>query len=341
MDIPWSIHQRTHDVLHHLSADFDLTALYFSNVPMKKPLPCTTLRLPRKWLFPVRGVEIGRRLKQSGMTFDVAITEGPWAGLVGMQLKMLRRAAVLIYEDLDYFPGDARTPLGKAVVIAAERLCVRRSDGVISVGHRLARLRRSQGGKVVTVIPNGADLTLFNRPRVPHRRFALVYSGSLADWSGLDLVLRSLTLLRDRIPDVRFIIAGDGPRRSTLEEIATRLRLEENVEFLGRVSYGDLPDVFAQADVGVAMLAPTDLTRPAFPLKLAEYLVAGLPVIVTADTEMGDLVEASGAGFSVPYEEDAVAQGIIRLQPGSPLHGRLVEANCSYVGLGQAHENRG
>jgi len=89
------------------------------------------------------------------------------------------------------------------------------------------------------------------------------------------------------------------------------------------VSYAELPSHLAEADLALAMFRPLDVTRYAFPLKVVEYMAAGLPVVTTSDTEAADLVMAAEAGKAVPFEPVAVAEACVRLLWGSQERARL------------------
>jgi glycosyltransferase involved in cell wall biosynthesis len=191
---------------------------------------------------------------------------------------------------------------------------------VVCVGDRLAGLRRDQGAREVHVVPNGVDGTRF-RPTQRHAgpgrspRPTLIYTGYLGGWAGVDLVLDAARLVSRRLPGLRVILLGHG---SALELQALRdgIRahaLENVVEYRGEVSYGELPAHLAEAHVGLAMFRPVDLTRYAFPLKVVEYMAAGLPVLTTADTEAADLVRRAGAGAAVPFDAAATAEAALEI----------------------------
>jgi glycosyltransferase involved in cell wall biosynthesis len=84
------------------------------------------------------------------------------------------------------------------------------------------------------------------------------------------------------------------------------------VEFRGEVTYEELPFHLKDADIGLAMFKPLDLTRYAFPLKVVEYMAAGVPVITTNGTEAADLVKKLNIGTSAAYNITAVADAIIK-----------------------------
>jgi len=252
---------------------------------------------------------------------DVFIGEGHWEILLGLILRALRRARVVVYDDFDYQPGfQPISGLRRRMTAGLERFGIRHADLVISVGERLASLRRAQGAREVRVVPNGVDVRRFGMARLQRqtggpRRPTAIYIGYLGAWAGVDLVLDAAALAARQIPNLRVIILGHGTPLE-LEALRTgihRRGIASTVEYRGRVPYEALPAHLADADLGLAMFRPLDLTRYAFPLKVVEYMAAGLPVVTTTDTEAADLVISSGVGAAVPFEADAVAEAVVDL----------------------------
>lgn len=252
---------------------------------------------------------------------DVAIGQGPWEVTCALLLRALGCARTVVYDDIDYAPGFLPVAgLRRRLIAALERHGICRADLVISVGERLASLRRAQGARHVLVIPNGVDVSTFAKARAARgqrgrRRPTLIYTGYLGAWAGMDLVLEATARAARDVPELRLILLGHGTPLD-LEALHAGIRdrgLGGVAEYRGEVPYDALPDPLAVADIGLIMFRPLDLTRYAFPLKAVEYMAAGLPVLATADTEAADLVVRTGAGEAVPFEAGALASAAVRL----------------------------
>ena len=281
-------------------------------------------------VLPSLAVAYARRV---GGQVDLVIAEGPWEGLMGLLLRRLGRAAAVVYDDMDYAPGFLPiNGLRRRLIASLEAVAIRRADAVICVGERLARLRAAQGVRRVHVLPNGVDLERFRaaaemRQAASPRPPTLIYTGYLGAWAGVDLVLEAAALAVRRLPDLRLILLGHGSplELGALRDGIARRNLERAVEFRGQVPYSELPRHLGEADVGLAMSRPLDVRRYAFPLKVVEYMAAGLPVLTTADTEAADLVERASAGTAVPFDAAAVASAAADLLEDPVRHHRLAE----------------
>src|SRR5262249_6345653 len=107
-----------------------------------------------------------------------------------------------------------------------------------------------------------------------------------------EVFLQAAALVRDASNDIRFVIVGDGERRSELEHLTRSLRLEERVHFLGWG--GDLDRIYADLDgAGVSS------RNEGSPVSLIEAMAAGRPVVATRVGGVPDLVEDGVNGLLV------------------------------------------
>jgi glycosyltransferase involved in cell wall biosynthesis len=164
-------------------------------------------------------------------------------------------------------------------VLAEEEELCRRSDLVITTSMSLQEAKAEFNANTV-MVPHGVDYDHFARAitddlaepddlvGIPHPR--LGFFGLLRDWVDLDLV----TEVARRRPDWHFVMVGDA----TFDLSPYRL---PNVHFLGRKPYEDLPAYCRGFDVGLIPFKINELTLAVNPIKLREYLAAGLPVVST------------------------------------------------------------
>jgi len=264
---------------------------------------------------------LGTAAGQARRPYDVCLGIGPWGSLVGWLLRKLGKVRCLVYEDRDFEPGLMPGRLRYWNTAWAERFGIKRADVVVTVGRRLARLRQQQMGRQVNVIPNGVFWDRFEQARSAKRSGrTLFYSGTLFSWSGLEPAVRAMVEIRRSLADVRLVIVGSGlpAYEACLRGLVGDLHLEGCVEFVGSVPNDRLPLWLAKADVGLSNSKPVAFRTYACPLKVIEYMAAGLPVIATSGTEAGDMVERFGCGLSVGYDVGDFAEAVIRLfqEPG-------------------------
>lgn len=214
-----------------------------------------------------------------------------------------------------------------------ERVLLRAADAIVVPSDELRAYvaRRAGRRRRVLVIPNGVDLDLFDRPPGPlppegderlRGRFVVVFLGTLKPWHGVRTLLRAFARLRRSVPRAHLLIIGDGPMRGEVERAARRLG-SDAITACGAVPHEAVPSWLARADVGVA---PYPALRDFYfsPLKVVEYLAAGLPVVASAIGQIPSLVRDGRTGLLVrPGDESALAASLARLEADGRLRARL------------------
>ncbi|KAE9635588.1 glycosyltransferase [Defluviitalea raffinosedens] len=237
--------------------------------------------------------------------YDYIVAESPWGGIVALMLKLFRKSSVVIYEDMDYYPGFyTKSKIRNIIVNMFEKIVMRHSDLIITVGQELRTLRRTYTKKEIKVIPNGVKFNTFYNgiKHKPEHDLTMIYMGKLDDWAGVDLPIKAMPQLIKIIPNIKYLIIGEGPSEKKLKEMAKQLGVEKNVEFLGLKSYEELPYYLSKADIGIATFQPIPLMKYAFTLKVVEYGAAGLPVIATRIGETKRYIEDYQTGLTISYD---------------------------------------
>lgn len=179
------------------------------------------------------------------------------------------------------------------------------------------------GRAKIVELPWGADVVRFaeaasTRARQPPSTPTVVFLGSFRAWHGVLDVVRAGALLLALGRDLRFLLVGDGPERAQAEGLAAAW--PGRFEFVGSVPYEQVPAYLARASVGVAPFdtaAHPALRAAGFfwsPLKIYEYMAAGLPVVTTDLEPLRQIVRPGHEGLLFPEGDvAALAQAIDRL----------------------------
>jgi glycosyltransferase involved in cell wall biosynthesis len=224
--------------------------------------------------------------------------------------------SLVVYHCVDDISAQER--IDTASFRAAEARFAARADLVLASAPALARRLRTISDNVLDA-PNVADTELFSQALMrdpahpPDRAMAalpaprIVFTGAIVAIKLDTALLVALARLR---PSWSFALVGPigpGDPRTDVSALAG----EPNIHLLGRRRYAQLPDVLRAADVGLIPYARNDLTESIFPMKVYEYLAAGLPVIATplpALAGVAGVRSASDAADMVALIEQALAQ---------------------------------
>jgi len=164
----------------------------------------------------------------------------------------------------------------------------------------------------VSSLRNGVDLALFHPAARPAVRepFTLLAVGHLVPVKGQERIIGALPLL----PDVRLRIAGDGPDRAKLVQLAQELGVSERVTFLGAMRQPELMQHYNQADALV--LASS---REGWANVLLESMACGTPVVASRVYGTPEVVAAPEAGVLMDeLSARGVADGVNALRANYP-----------------------
>jgi glycosyltransferase involved in cell wall biosynthesis len=174
----------------------------------------------------------------------------------------------------------------------------------------------------LSLVPNGVEDYFFEAPQPPAATGAeptapcLVFSGNLAPYQGIDLLLRAFAESRSRRPELRLRILSDGPF-APYEALAAELDVRHAIE-LKRTRLDDLPTELAAADI---LLNPRT-TGAGLPQKMLNYMATGRPIVSFAGTARY-LIHEHNALVVADRDIKGFADAILRLIGDRPLGQRL------------------
>ena len=170
----------------------------------------------------------------------------------------------------------------------------------------------------VHVVANGVDthrIRPADRPVVgPSGSFTLGFVGTLKPWHGVETLLKATALLVERDAAVQLLLVGAGPRADALADQARRLGISGHVETTGAVHPARIPALLQRMDLAVAPY-PAQADFYFSPLKVYEYLAAGLPVVASDIGTLPALLAHGRLGTLVaPGSPQALADAIAALR---------------------------
>ena len=222
-----------------------------------------------------------------------------------------------------------------------QQLALRLANRVLATSRYTAGLAQAAGAdpQRIKVVWPGCDTDFF-RPKVArddlrqkllgarHRDRVILTLGNLVSRKGQDMVIRALPALCRRVPDLVYMIAGDGPYRGELEKLALELGVRDRVVFVGRVPDEDLPDLYALCEVFVMVsrerIEENDVEG--FGIVLLEANACGKPVIGGRSGGVPDALADGVTGLLVdPLNPEEITEALARLLTDHNLATRLGE----------------
>lgn len=134
---------------------------------------------------------------------------------------------------------------------------------------------------LLEIIPNGVDVQKFSGAKTPHQGVELIHTGRLVHKNALDTIILALPL----VPEVRLRLVGDGPDKSSLEQLAQELGVRRRVEFISYVDHAELQVFLRSADIFVRPSRSEGMGN-----SFVEAMATGLPVIATQEGGIADFL---------------------------------------------------
>jgi glycosyltransferase involved in cell wall biosynthesis len=256
-----------------------------------------------------------RRLRE--ITPDVLVTYN-WGALEWALANMPRRVRHIHVED-GFGPEERAGQLPRRVL--TRRLALARST-VIVPSRTLWRIATEVwrlDERRVRYVPNGIDLGRFAGGRTAAGEPVIGTVAALRAEKNLARLLRAFRLVADSLP-AQLVIAGDGPERPGLEQLARDLGLGGRVRFAGHLD--DPADLYRGLDV-FALSSDTEQ----MPLSVIEAMATGLPIASTAVGDVAAMLAAENRPFVTRLDEQALGAAMAALTRDPALRARLGAAN--------------
>jgi len=169
-----------------------------------------------------------------------------------------------------------------------------------------------------SVIMNLPDSKIFDRKKILLNcnpgSFNLIYHGTIVKRYGLDIAIRAFSLIKEKIPNIRFYIYGKGDALPGLINLVKKLKLKDQIYFSRKfLPLEQMPFLIAKANIGICPRRKSKLTDTALSNKLLEYVAMGIPVIVSRTELTESYFDDSMVKFFKPGNEKELAEAILDL----------------------------
>ena len=244
-------------------------------------------------------------------------TQGMLSAMVAKKLsKKYKRKVPLVYNLQDVFPdsmvnarmtheGSLLWKIGRGI----ENYTYKNADRiiVISEGFKKNIMAKGVPEDKIVIVPNWVDIKdvypverddndLFDRYNLDRKNFYICYSGNIGHSQNLDLLISIAKEVENLLPDIRFVIIGEGVAKENLEKRILQNDIE-NMVLLPFQDYTDIAKVFSLGDVGLIISKP-GIGESSVPSKTWSIMAAGRPVLASfdLDSEVAQMISRLGCG---------------------------------------------
>ena len=221
---------------------------------------------------------------------------------------------------------------------AIEKLSAAFVDHVIVSNHLWHKtiVARSAPEEKCSVLINHVDPEMFSRHARTRtdEKFIILFPGSLQWHQGVDIAIEAFARVKEKIPNAEFhIYCGSGGMQGELRQLVRRLGLEGSVRFIAVVPLDQMPQVIANADLGVVPKRADSFGNEAYSTKIMEFMSQGVPVVVSRTKIDAFYFKEGIVHFFQSGDSQAMAKAMLDVINSNDLRESLAMRGYEYVKL--------
>ena len=236
------------------------------------------------------------------------------------------RNTKLIFDAHELFPEVpelANRPLIKAIWEKIESLILPKLTNSLTVCGSISDYYKRKYNIQMAVVRNMPFYKKTPETKPKQEKKVIIYQGALNKGRGLEMVLDAMPYVKD----ATLMIVGDGDIRSLLEKRVKSLKVEDKVQFSGKISGEKLLEITRSASIGLCLLENIGLNYYySLPNRIFDYLHAGVPVLATRFPEISNIVERYKTGVMIDHYEPEYLANTINDMLENPINTSHFEA---------------
>ena len=203
--------------------------------------------------------------------------------------------------------------LGKLGIFGklVERTMLSLTDNLITISYKTKKdLRRIKKSERSIVIPPGIDFSYIQKIKTSDEVSDIIFVGRLIKEKNVDILIKSISIIKEKNPNISCLIIGEGPERSKLEKLVDDLKINDNINFKCFMKNHDY--IIGYMKSSNVFVLPS--VREGFGIVVIESNACGIPVVVM-DHEMNaakDLVHEGVNGYKAKLSPEDISDKIIK-----------------------------
>lgn len=296
----------------------------------------------------------------------IQVRDKPFAALVGLLAARVTRIPFFYWMSFPYPEADHYriVEIGKRLSMARRlfyiargyltdfilyKVILPRCDHIFVQSDKMQQDVSARGIRrdKMTPIPMGISLTQvstnvtseINDYRLSGK-LPVVYVGTLVRVRRMDFLIQAFKLVYSKIPNTVLVLVGSAEQKDMqyLYDVVRRENLEDHVIFTGFLPMEQAWGYIKAAKVCVSPFRPSPILDSTSPTKVIEYLAWGRPVVANDHPDQGKVLRESGAGLTVPYDEEAFSEAIVQLLGNEQMAESMGKCGPPYVQRYRSYE---
>lgn len=203
-------------------------------------------------------------------------------------------------------------PKKSAILKWLIKFALKKADLVICDGENLKEetIRLGTDPQKIKIILHGVDIQKFKPEQRDFHLPVVISIRNLEPSYDVGTLIKSIPLVLKKVPNVKFVVAGEGSEENSLKRSAESLEILDNIKFIGQISHNEILEYLASADVYVS----TSLSDGGIAISTLEAMACGLTPVITDVGDNKKWVKDNYNGFIVPVKKPKIlAEKIIYL----------------------------
>jgi len=202
-----------------------------------------------------------------------------------------------------------------------EKICIKFANLVLTPNIAFKKLFVSRGcpDSKIQIVMNSPDEKVFKyhnnslKESKYSSKFLLMYHGAIVERHGLDIAVKAVAELKEKIPNIYMVIYGRGNFLTKVEKLIDGLNLKDHFEIRGFAVVDEIAAFIPQIDIGVIPNRTNPFTQLNFPVRIFEYLINKKTVIVPETGGIKDYFDPESIYYFKPGDSANLAETIFRI----------------------------
>jgi len=202
-----------------------------------------------------------------------------------------------------------------------EKICIKFANLVLTPNIAFKKLFVSRGcpDSKIQIVMNSPDEKVFKyhnnslKESKYSSKFLLMYHGAIVERHGLDIAIKAVAELKEKIPNIYMVIYGRGNFLTKVEKLIDELNLKDHFEIRGFAVVDEIAAFIPQIDIGVIPNRTNPFTQLNFPVRIFEYLINKKTVIVPETGGIKDYFDPESIYYFKPGDSANLAETIFRI----------------------------
>lgn len=219
--------------------------------------------------------------------------------------------------------GQFDPPIIRDFLDVYEKRILEKPDSITCCSKFMEKtLEKIRNKDEIFYIPNAIFLEDFESiEKISIHHPSIFFGGSLGKVSELEIIIESISMVKEGFPDLKFLVAGVGEKMNSYKQLVNRLKIRKNVVFLGKIPKSKVNSYVKYSDISVIPMKLNIQNLARCPVKISEYMACGGCIVSNPVGEAKGFLKNSGV--LIGYSPEEFSEAFYKLLSDSKLRQKI------------------